>query len=77
VRCARVDLFTVGQQLYRSAATGRVEQPGGEPVGEDVQDRVELMDRKSPLPQIGQDQQFEELNGRVPPLGVPAGGGAV
>src|SRR5262245_58844470 len=54
---ARIEIAAVGQQLHASSAASRVEQAGTEPVPEDFENLVELVDGETAAPQIGKHEQ--------------------
>src|SRR5438552_10735300 len=62
VRGAGVDVAAVGQQIDGSATAGRVEQTLAELLLEDAQDPVQLLDRESAAPQVGEDEQLEQFD---------------
>jgi hypothetical protein len=70
----RVDPVPIGQQPHCSATARRFEQPDAKLLLQDLDDGVELWNRKSALAQVGKDQQFKEFDGRVAALGVAACG---
>src|SRR6266571_565082 len=76
-RRPRVDLPAVRQQLHRAAAARRVEETLPELLLQDPEDLVKLMDRESAAPEIGEDQQLEQLDRCVAPLRIAAGGSLV
>src|SRR5262245_47007013 len=57
---ARVDLAAVGEELHGAAAARCVEEPLAEPVVENPEQHVELMDGEAAMPQVGEDDQLEQ-----------------
>ena len=74
---ARVDVTAVSQQLHASTAAGCIEQASPEPVPQDFENLVELVDAETPASKICQHEQLEQLNRRVAPFGVAARVGLV
>ena len=68
-----VDFLAVGQQRDGSAAANGVEQADAEPAAQRVEQLADLRHRQPAAPQIRQHRQLEQIDRRIPALGVAAG----
>ena len=74
---ARINVAAVSQQLHASSAASRIEQACPEPVPKDFENLMKLVDAETATSKIGEHEQLEQLNRRIPPFGVAAGAGLV
>src|SRR5438445_5221151 len=76
VGAASVNLPAVGKHLHRPAAAGRVEQPLAELLLQNADDLMQLVDAEAAPSEIREHEELEQLDRRVPPLGVAPRRGA-